>query len=400
MAQSLKDFSRLDRAPIASFDVNAGHRQDAGDRQEHRQAQSYRHEALRRDSRDRVLAVADQPGVPQHHHERRASDRDAGRDRHHHQACYDADHVAIRVADTGCGIPEENLSKIRDPFFTTKEVGTGTGLGLSIVDEIIRSHYGELLVESVVGKGSVFTVILPIRRAGDGGGRCRKSRPTKSTSCCRSRKPSNACKPKQQLAARPRLLFVDDEQRVLNSMRIMFRRQFDLFLASHGAEALDIVRDQDIDVIVADHRMPKMTGVEVLSKVRALSPRTVRILLTGYADLDAVEGSINESEVFRFLTKPCAPQQLRETIELAAKVARETPAPPRATSPSPAATRSRSSCRATRSPKCRTARTSSHVEHGQARAAGVRRGRVGFGRAAGRRRGRSRPPRGRSSPRA
>src|SRR5688572_21032893 len=126
-------------------------------------------------------------------------------------------------------------------------------------------------------------------------------------------------------AARPRLLFVDDEQRVLNSMRIMFRRQFDLFLASHGAEALDIVRDKDIDVIVADHRMPKMTGVEVLSKVRALSPRTVRILLTGYADLDAVEGSINDSEVFRFLTKPCAPQQLRETIELAAKVARETP---------------------------------------------------------------------------
>lgn len=131
-----------------------------------------------------------------------------------------------------------------------------------------------------------------------------------------------------QVADRPRLLFVDDEQRVLNSMRIMFRRQFDLFLASAGAEALDIVRDKDIDVIVADHRMPKMTGVEVLSKVRSLSPRTVRILLTGYADLDAVEGSINDSEVFRFLTKPCAPQQLRETIELAAKLAREAPPPP------------------------------------------------------------------------
>src|SRR5688572_11051740 len=130
-----------------------------------------------------------------------------------------------------------------------------------------------------------------------------------------------------QEAHRARLLFVDDEQRVLNSMRIMFRRQFDLFLASHGAEALDIVRDKDIGVIVADHRMPKMTGVEVLSKVRAMSPRTVRILLTGYADLDAVEGSINYSEVFRFLTKPCAPQQLRETIELAAKLAREAPAP-------------------------------------------------------------------------
>src|SRR5512143_1587110 len=126
---------------------------------------------------------------------------------------------------------------------------------------------------------------------------------------------------------RARLLFVDDEQRVLNSMRIMFRRQFDLYLASHGAEALDIVKNKDIDVIVADHRMPKMTGVEVLSKVRTMSPRTVRILLTGYADLDAVEGSINDSEVFRFLTKPCAPKQLRETIELAAKLAREAPVP-------------------------------------------------------------------------
>ena len=131
----------------------------------------------------------------------------------------------------------------------------------------------------------------------------------------------------QTTADRPRLLFVDDEQRVLNSMRIMFRRQFDLYLASHGAEALDIVKSKDIDVIVADHRMPKMTGVEVLSKVRTMSPRTVRILLTGYADLDAVEGSINDSEVFRFLTKPCAPKQLRETIELAAKLAREAPVP-------------------------------------------------------------------------
>ena len=134
--------------------------------------------------------------------------------------------------------------------------------------------------------------------------------------------------PAVQTQNKPRLLFVDDEQRVLNSMRIMFRRQFDLYLASHGAEALNIVKDNDIDVIVADHRMPQMTGVEVLTKVRSMSPRTVRILLTGYADLDAVEGSINEGEVFRFLTKPCAPDQLRETVSLAAKLARETPPPP------------------------------------------------------------------------
>jgi DNA-binding NtrC family response regulator len=125
---------------------------------------------------------------------------------------------------------------------------------------------------------------------------------------------------------KPQVLFVDDEQRVLNSMRIMFRREFDLHLANSGKEALAIVAGGNIDVIVADHRMPQMTGVEVLTQVRTMSPRTVRILLTGYADLDAVEGSINDGEVFRFLTKPCPPDQLRETLALAVKVAQESPA--------------------------------------------------------------------------
>jgi len=138
-------------------------------------------------------------------------------------------------------------------------------------------------------------------------------------------------------APKPQILFVDDEQRVLNSMRIMFRREYDLHLASSGAEALEIVRDRDIDVIVADHRMPQMTGVEVLTEVRSASPRTVRILLTGYADLDAVEGSINDGEVFRFLTKPCPPDQLRQSIALAVRVARQTPAAAPVVEPLPAA---------------------------------------------------------------
>ena len=133
--------------------------------------------------------------------------------------------------------------------------------------------------------------------------------------------------------SRPQILFVDDEQRVLNSMRIMFRREYGLHLAASGSEALDIVQRTPIDVIVADHRMPQMTGVEVLTHVRQSSPRTVRILLTGYADLDAVEGSINEGEVFRFLTKPCPPDQLRETIALAARIARKAEAPRRAQGP-------------------------------------------------------------------
>ncbi len=123
---------------------------------------------------------------------------------------------------------------------------------------------------------------------------------------------------------KPRLLFVDDEKRVLNSMRAMFRRDYELFLTTRGDEALKIIAQQPIDVLVADQRMPLMTGVEVLTAAKKCSPGTVRILLTGYSDLDAIEGAMNEGEVFRFLNKPCAASELRGTILEAARIARDT----------------------------------------------------------------------------
>lgn len=127
-----------------------------------------------------------------------------------------------------------------------------------------------------------------------------------------------------------RLLFVDDERRVLTSMRAMFRRDYDVFLAGSGEEALEVLERQAIDVIVSDQRMPGMTGVDVLKVFRDRAPGAMRVLLTGYADQDAITASINEGEVFRFLTKPCAPDLLRETIGLAAQAAttpHELPAP-------------------------------------------------------------------------
>ena len=72
------------------------------------------------------------------------------------------DKVRISFADTGCGIPKDAMDKIRDPFFTTKEVGKGTGLGLSIVDQIVTSHGGELIIESEPGKGTTVTIVLAI----------------------------------------------------------------------------------------------------------------------------------------------------------------------------------------------------------------------------------------------
>jgi len=107
-------------------------------------------------------------------------------------------------------------------------------------------------------------------------------------------------------------------------MRGLFRREFELFLTTEGAAAVKIATDSTIDVIVADQRMPGMTGIEVLGKVKELSPRTIRILLTGYADQNAVENSINVGEVFRFLSKPCPPGLLRETLQLAVAAARAT----------------------------------------------------------------------------
>lgn len=144
------------------------------------------------------------------------------------------------------------------------------------------------------------------------------------------------------MTAKGKVLFVDDEKRVLNSMRGLFRREYELFLTTDGAEAVKLVAEHDIDVIVADQRMPGLTGVQVLGKVREASPRTVRILLTGYADPEAIEGSINIGEVFRFLSKPCQPKLLRETVKLGIDASRANPipsAPPAVSQSAPAVSR-------------------------------------------------------------
>jgi DNA-binding NtrC family response regulator len=120
------------------------------------------------------------------------------------------------------------------------------------------------------------------------------------------------------------ILFVDDEPRVLTSMRAMFRREYNVLLANSGVEALSLLSQNHVDVIISDQRMPGMTGVEVLKQVKVLAPDAMRILLTGYADLAAIEASINEGEVFRYLTKPCAADELKQAIGLAAGVSEAT----------------------------------------------------------------------------
>lgn len=133
---------------------------------------------------------------------------------------------------------------------------------------------------------------------------------------------TEAAPPSVEAKVRPALLFVDDERRVLTSMRAMFRREYEVLLANSGDEAIKILAERDVHVVVSDQRMPEMTGVELLATVKEEHPSSMRILLTGYADLDAVEASINESEVFRYLMKPCPTDELRDAVRLAVQAAR------------------------------------------------------------------------------
>jgi DNA-binding NtrC family response regulator len=127
-------------------------------------------------------------------------------------------------------------------------------------------------------------------------------------------------------AAKPVILFVDDEPRVLTSMRMLFRNTYQVLIAESGVAALGVLKDQAVDVIVSDQRMPGMTGIELLRRARDLQPGAMRILLTGYSDLNAIIGSINEGEIFRFVNKPWINDDLGGTLARAVDAARATAA--------------------------------------------------------------------------
>ena len=137
---------------------------------------------------------------------------------------------------------------------------------------------------------------------------------------------------------RYRLLFVDDEERVLRSLKSVFRRDYDVYVASSGDEALEILAQQQIDVIISDQRMPNMTGSELLAEVRKQYPTTMRLLLTGYVDKLAIIDTINEGEIFRYISKPwdiddiqSAVAQAAEASEHQVPVELESPAAPTVT---------------------------------------------------------------------
>jgi DNA-binding NtrC family response regulator len=135
----------------------------------------------------------------------------------------------------------------------------------------------------------------------------------------------------------PTVLFVDDEERILRSLRMLFRGKAEILCTTRGEEAIDWIRSRTVHVIVSDQRMPGMTGVALLREVARHSPRTMRILLTGYADMDAVAASVNEGEIFRFVEKPWDGEKLIATVMRAAEITGKELALGRGLAASPAA---------------------------------------------------------------
>ena len=112
-----------------------------------------------------------------------------------------------------------------------------------------------------------------------------------------------------------RILFVDDEQLILNALKRTLRREgFELFFTSDPFEVAKLVGEHRVDIVVSDHMMPQMTGVEVLALVRRLHPNTVRIMMTGQADRDATIRAINEGSIHKFIEKPWDDTMLKNVL--------------------------------------------------------------------------------------
>lgn len=110
------------------------------------------------------------------------------------------------------------------------------------------------------------------------------------------------------------LLFVDDEEDIVNSLHRTFRKGYRVIKCSSGEEAIKALDANPIDLIISDQRMPGMTGDQVLSYAKEHHPKTIRILLTGYTDMESLINSVNQAQIYKYLSKPWEPEMLRLTV--------------------------------------------------------------------------------------
>jgi signal transduction histidine kinase len=110
------------------------------------------------------------------------------------------------------------------------------------------------------------------------------------------------------------VLYVDDEPENLRIFELAFRREFSIVTATSGDEGLDIINSQPVALVLSDHRMPGMTGVEFLTRANEIDPKTVRLLVTAYGDAETLGNAINSGKIYRFVPKPWQPEEMRVTV--------------------------------------------------------------------------------------
>jgi response regulator RpfG family c-di-GMP phosphodiesterase len=129
--------------------------------------------------------------------------------------------------------------------------------------------------------------------------------------------------PSPSPSRKPCLLVVDDEPEVCNSVYHLLRRRYNVLRANSAAEAVQVMAQHEVEIIMTDQRMPEVTGVEMLQKIKTHYPEAIRMLFTGYADLPSVIAAINQGHVYRYLSKPWQPEELEAAVaDAAAEFAR------------------------------------------------------------------------------
>ena len=208
-------------------------------------------------------------------------------------------YVECQVADTGAGIEAGLLERIFDPFFTTKDPGKGTGMGLSTVHGIVHQHSGHLIVDSVPGCGTTFRVLFPAY-AGD----APEAAPVRASATGNARLSG-------------RILLVDDEPSVLAVMQKTLESwgiEVDAVSSADAAERAFARNPDAFDLVVTDHAMPMVSGIELAHRLRSKRPGLPWLLYTGYAD-EAMLASARSLEVGAVLRKPVENDDLRREVE-------------------------------------------------------------------------------------
>ncbi|WP_184645227.1 response regulator [Sphingopyxis sp. JAI128] len=212
-----------------------------------------------------------------------------------------ADYCALKVSDTGTGIPADVLPKIFEPFFTTKDVGKGTGLGLSTVYGIIKQSAGFIFADSKPGQGTSFSIYLPVHRV-EGDAPAAVPPPVK---------------PKKSQWGSGTILLVEDEDMVRAvAERALTRAGYNVVTASQGEEGIErFAQMEKVDLIISDVVMPTMDGPAMVRAMRAKRPDLPVLFMSGYAE-EQLRQSINIDHV-AFLPKPFSVAQLAEATSAA-----------------------------------------------------------------------------------